>query len=93
MSLRGRALVDKKPHTPMLLDWTEEKLRLLDQDQLLSLLENLDHQRRIGRVSEAVGTELDQRITSLLTGRYGTKRRKEVSKAAARAAPGTTGTS
>lgn len=85
MSQKGRTPMEK-PHAPMLMDWTEEKLRLLDQDQLLNLLGNLDHQRAIGRVNETVGVELDRRISALLTGSHGTKRRKALKLAAARAA-------
>jgi hypothetical protein len=65
-------------HAPMLLDWTDEKLQALSQDQLLSLLENLDRQRSIGRLPEHTAAALDQRITSLLTGRSGAKRRKQL---------------
>ena len=43
-------------HAPMLIRWTDDKLRLLDQDQLLNLLANLDQQRAIGRI----GDEADQ---------------------------------
>lgn len=78
----------KKVHAPMLLDWTEEKLRLLDQDQLLNLLENLDRQRAIGRVGAAAADVLDQRITALLTGRAALKRRKDVAKGATEKAQG-----
>ena len=67
----------------MLLDWTEERLRTLDQDQLLNLLANLDHQRAIGRLSEATAVVLDQRISALLTKRNGAKRRSDVSRVAA----------
>jgi len=70
------------PHTPMRFDWTEEKLRTLSQEQLLNLLENLDHQRVIGRIPEAVAAALELRITSLLTGQNSTKRRKQVAKLA-----------
>jgi len=66
-------------HSPMLLDWSEEKLRTLDQDQLLNLLTNLDHQRSIGRLSEATATILDGRISALLTKRNIAKRRGDVS--------------
>ena len=80
---RGTTAAPKIIHSPMLLDWADEKLRLLDQDQLLNLLANLDHQRAIGRVSEATAAILDQRISALLTKRNGLKRRNLVSKAAA----------
>jgi hypothetical protein len=65
-------------HTPMLLDWTDEKLQTLSQEQLLNLLENLDRQRAIGRISESTAAAIDQRISAFLTGRNGTKRRKAV---------------
>jgi hypothetical protein len=64
--------------TPMRLDWTDEKLQTLTQEQLLNLLDNLDRQRSIGRVSEHAAAAFDQRITALLTGRNGAKRRKQV---------------
>lgn len=70
-------------HTPMRFDWTDEKLQTLSQEQLLNLLENLDHQRAIGRVSEDAAATIDQRITSLLTGRNSTKRRKQVAESLA----------
>jgi len=69
-------------HSPMLLEWSEEKLSALNQDQLLNLLANLDHQRAIGRVSEPTAAVLDQRITALLTKRNSAKRRSDLSKAA-----------
>jgi hypothetical protein len=70
----------------MLLDWTEEKLRLLEQEQLLNLLANLDHQRSIGRVGAAAAEALDTRITALLSASNGRKRRNELKKAQARVA-------
>jgi hypothetical protein len=74
---------DSKPtfHAPMRFDWTDEKLQTLSQEQLLNLLENLDHQRAIGRIPESVAAPIDQRIASLLTVRNGTKRRKRVANA------------
>jgi hypothetical protein len=69
----------------MRLDWTDEKLQALSQEQLLNLLDNLDHQRSIGRVPEHAATAFDQRITALLTGRNGAKRRKQVLENAAEA--------
>jgi len=80
---RGTVAAPKIIHSPMLLDWTEERLRTLDQDQLLNLLANLDHQRAIGRLSEATAVVLDQRISALLTKRNGAKRRSDVSRVAA----------
>jgi hypothetical protein len=70
-------------HTPMRFDWTDEKLQTLSQEQLLNLLENLDHQRAIGRISESTAASIDQRIASLLTGRNSTKRRKQLAEAVA----------
>lgn len=64
-------------HSPMLIDWTEERLRPLSQEQLLNLLGNLDHQKRIGRLPEFVATEIEQRISTLLTTASSTKRRKQ----------------
>lgn len=65
-------------HTPMRFDWTDEKLQTLSQEQLLNLLENLDRQRAIGRISESTAAAFDQQIAALLTGRNGAKRRKQV---------------
>ncbi len=79
-----KSTIAAKPifHAPMLLDWTDEKLQALSQDQLLSLLENLDRQRSIGRLPENTAAAFDQRITSLLTGRNGAKRRKQLAQSA-----------
>ncbi|TMH75247.1 MAG: hypothetical protein E6H52_10505 [Betaproteobacteria bacterium] len=68
-------------HAPMRLDWSDEKLQSLSQEQLLNLLENLDHQRAIGRVPEGAAATVDQRITSLLTSRNSAKRRKQLAQA------------
>lgn len=65
----------------MRFDWTDEKLQTLSQEQLLNLLENLDHQRAIGRISETAAMSIDQRIAALLTSRNSAKRRKQVAKA------------
>jgi len=65
-------------HTPMRFDWTDEKLQTLSQEQLLNLLENLDHQRAIGRIADSSAAAIDQRIAALLTDRNGAKRRKQV---------------
>jgi hypothetical protein len=70
-------------HTPMRFDWTDEKLQTLSQEQLLNLLENLDRQRAIGRISESTAANVEQRIAPLLTSRNGTKRRKQMADAAA----------
>jgi len=64
-------------HSPMLIDWSEERLRALSQEQLLNLLGNLDHQKKIGRLPEVVATEIEQRISALLTTASSTKRRKQ----------------
>lgn len=75
--VRKSAIVNKPIfHAPMLLDWTDEKLQTLSQEQLLNLLENLDRQRAIGRLPEHAAAAFDQRISALLTGRNGAKRRK-----------------
>lgn len=74
MAREARA-ASKILHSPMLLDWSTERLALLDQEQLLTLLANLDHQRVIGRISEATATVLDERITALLTRQNSAKRR------------------
>ncbi len=66
----------------MRLDWTAEKLQPLSQEELLNLLDNLDHQLKIGRISQNVAAALEARIVSLLTLRNGAKRRKQVAKAA-----------
>jgi len=65
-------------HAPMRLDWTEDRLRTLSQEQLLSLLANLDHQRRIGRVSSTEAAAVDQRIMGLLTARSSAKRLRQL---------------
>ncbi len=65
-------------HAPMRIDWTDEKLQTLSQAQLLNLLDNLDRQRGIGRVAAGAAVTLDQRITALLTGRNGARRRKQL---------------
>jgi hypothetical protein len=67
----------------MRFDWTDEKLQTLSQEQLLNLLDNLDHQRAIGRLPRDLAAALEPRIVSLLTARNGVKRRKQVAKAAA----------
>lgn len=63
-------------HAPLLIRWTEDKLRLLDQDQLLNLLANLDRQRAIGRIDNDAGAVLERDIVSLLDRRNGAARRK-----------------
>jgi hypothetical protein len=83
--VRSPPAASSKPafHTPMLLDWTDEKLGLLSQEQLLNLLGNLDHQRSIGRIRSDLAAPLEQRITALLNGRNLAKRSKAVDTAAA----------
>jgi hypothetical protein len=73
-------------HAPMRLDWTDDKLKALSQEQLLNLLDNLDQQREIGRLSDDAAAAFDQRIVALLTRANGSKRRKKVALAAAEAA-------
>lgn len=65
-------------HAPMRIDWTDERLQSLSQAQLLSLLENLDHQRIIGRVPERTAAVIDQRICALLTKANMTRRSRQV---------------
>lgn len=65
-------------HAPVRIDWSDEKLRALTQEQLLSLLDNLDRQRAIGRIAPDAAAALDGRIASLLTGRNAAKRRKHL---------------
>lgn len=74
-------------HTPLRFDWTDEKLKALSQAELLSLLENLDRQRAIGRMSEDDAAALDRRIAGLLTGASITRRRKTLARLAAAAQP------
>jgi hypothetical protein len=65
-------------HAPMLLDWTDERLQALSQEQLLNLLGNLDRQRKIGRLPQSVATTMEERISALLTTSSRTKRRKQL---------------
>jgi hypothetical protein len=65
-------------HVPVRIDWTDERLQALTQEQLLSLLDNLDRQRAIGRIPSDAAQTLDRRISALLTGRNGSKRRKRL---------------
>jgi hypothetical protein len=69
-------------HTPTRFDWTDEKLQALSQEQLLNLLDNLDHQRAIGRITEDTAAAIEKRIAPLLTTRNGAKRRKQMAAAA-----------
>jgi hypothetical protein len=77
-------------HVPVRIEWTEERLQALSQDQLLSLLENLDRQRSIGRVPQDAATALERLITARLTRRNGAKRRQQVAEAASAAVNGPT---
>ncbi len=63
---------------PIALQWTDEKLQQLDQQQLLNLLDNLKHQREIGRLADAAAHALEQRIAPLVTGRKGSELRKRM---------------
>ena len=74
-------------HAPVRMEWTDEKLAGLDQDQLANLLANLDYQRSIGRIGNADADALDARMTRLLSGRNLTKRRKIVADRNALATP------
>lgn len=72
-------------HTPILLEWTDERLRQLDQEQLLNLLHNLAHQRQIGRLKADTALMLEERIAPLVAGRKGSELRKRLAKQAAEA--------
>ncbi len=63
---------------PILLQWSDEKLRALDQQQLVNLLRNLDEQLRVGRMSDTDAVEVQTRIAPLLTGRAGSGLRKRL---------------
>ena len=64
-------------HAPMLIRWTEDRLRLLDQEQLVNLLANLDHQRAIGRIAAEAGAVFERDIVARLDRRNGAARRKQ----------------
>jgi hypothetical protein len=66
--------------SPILLEWTDEKLQQLDQQQLLNLIDNLARQRTIGRLKDAEADALKQRIAPLVTGRKGSDLRKRMAK-------------
>lgn len=70
-------------HAPMLVDWTEERLAALSQEQLLTLLDNLARQQAIGRLSATTAATIEPRISALLSKRSQTKRRKQADAAAA----------
>jgi hypothetical protein len=73
-------------HAPVLVEWTDDKLKALSQEQLLNLLGNLDRQRAIGRISAEQAAAADQRIAALLTKANSSKRRKQLARAATEAA-------
>ena len=77
---RATTEAPKSGESPLLLEWSEERLRQLDQAQLLNLLANLDHMRALGRLKETTAIALDERITSLLTKRSCAKRRSDLGK-------------
>jgi hypothetical protein len=78
MARKSAGAVRPVLHAPMRIDWTDDKLHMLSQEQLLSLLDNLDRQRAIGRIPLDAAQTLDRRISALLTGRNGAKRRKQL---------------
>lgn len=51
---------------PSQMNWTDEKLSVLDTAQLKSLLENLVTQREYGRVTDEAAEDLTRRITARL---------------------------
>jgi hypothetical protein len=61
---------------PSRIEWTDERLDVLDKQQLANLLENLQTQVSGGRVSEATAAELERRIMSRLPVRTGALRRR-----------------
>jgi len=65
-------------HAPMRIDWTDERLQALSQEQLLNLLDNLDRQRSIGRLATGAAAAVDLRIMALLTSRNSARRRKQL---------------
>ena len=58
--MRKSAIKPPKPvfHTPTQMDWTDDKLAALSNDQLVTLLGNLRTQRASGRVKEDTADEL-----------------------------------
>ena len=79
MSLAPAAAAgDAAAERAALVDCLHSALAALDQDQLLSLLANLDQQRAIGRIGDSDADALEARMTRLLSGRHLTKRRKLV---------------
>jgi hypothetical protein len=53
-------------HTPTQMDWTDDKLATLSEDQLVTLLGNLRTQRESGRVKEDTADDLARRINARL---------------------------
>jgi hypothetical protein len=70
-------------HAPMRVDWSDEKLAALSQPELLTLLDNLDQQRSIGRLADGDAGVLDARIFTLLSRASRTRRNRTVKAAAA----------
>ncbi len=68
--------------TPTRMEWTDEKLAALSEEQLVNLLDNLDVQRANGRVTDAQAADLEGRISARLPTRVNTKRRKKLAAAA-----------
>jgi len=66
--MRKSAIKPPKPvfHTPTQMDWTDDKLAALSNDQLVTLLGNLRTQRASGRVKEDTADELAKRIYARL---------------------------
>jgi len=69
-------------HAPMRVDWSDEKLAALSQPELLTLLDNLDLQRSIGRLADSDAGVLDTRIFALLSRASRTRRNRTVRAAA-----------
>jgi|APDOM4702015159_1054818.scaffolds.fasta_scaffold04425_2 hypothetical protein len=61
---------------PSLMNWTDEKLASLSEEQLLSLLGNLKVQRESGRVHAETADDVTRRITERLPARALAVRRK-----------------
>lgn len=70
-------------HAPVRIDWSDEKLAALSQPELLTLLDNLDQQRSIGRLADSDASALDTRIVALLSRASRTRRNKTLKAAAA----------
>lgn len=63
---------------PSLMNWTDEKLAALSDEQLLSLLENLKTQRESGRVHAEIADDVTRRITERLPAKALAVRRKRL---------------